>query len=40
MDTLNRIFNDTTTTYLISPEPGIGAKMDALEVKIIPVPPG
>ena len=40
MDTLNRIFNDTTTTYLISPEPGNRVKMDALEVKIIPVSTG
>lgn len=40
MDTLNRIFNDITTTYLISPEPGNRIKMDALEVKIIPVSTG
>ena len=37
MDTLERIFNDTTKTYLISPEQGSSVKMDALEVKIIPV---
>lgn len=37
MDTLERIFNDTTKTYLISPEQGNSVKMDALEVKIIPV---
>lgn len=40
MDTLSRIFNDTTMTYLISPEPGNRVKMDALEVKIVPVTPG
>lgn len=37
MDTLERLFNDTTMTYLISPEQGSSVKMDALEVKIIPV---
>lgn len=40
MDTLNSILNDTTTTYLLSPEPDNFVKMDALEVKIIPVSPG
>jgi hypothetical protein len=37
MDTLEQIFNDTTKTYLISPEQGDVVKMDALKVKIIPV---
>ena len=37
MDTLARILNDTSTTYLISANQGTLAKMDTLSVKIIPV---
>ena len=37
MDTLERIINDTSTTYYISGVSGNLAKMDALEVKIIPI---
>jgi hypothetical protein len=37
MDTLEQIINDTTKTYLVLAGQGDFAKMDALEVKIIPV---
>lgn len=37
MDTLERIFNDSSTTYFISADYENLAKMDALPVKIIPV---
>ena len=40
MDTLNRIFDDTSMTYFISASLGNLAKMDALQVKIIPITPG
>ncbi len=40
MDTLNRILDDTTMTYIISAGPGNLAKMDALQVKIIPFTAG
>lgn len=37
MDTLEQIINDTTKTYLILAKQGSLVKMDALEVKIVPV---
>jgi hypothetical protein len=40
MDTLERIFHDTSRTYFISASPGNLAKMDAIPVKIIPITPG
>jgi hypothetical protein len=40
MDTLDSFLNDTTASYFIRPVNGDFAKMDALEVKIIPISPG
>jgi cell fate (sporulation/competence/biofilm development) regulator YmcA (YheA/YmcA/DUF963 family) len=37
MDTLERIFDDTSMIYLLSAKAGNLAKMDALPVKIIPI---
>ena len=39
VDTLERIINDTSMTYIISGVSGNLAKMDALKVKIIPITP-
>jgi len=39
MDTLGRIFDNTSMIYFISPNRGNLAKMDALPVKIIPITP-
>ena len=40
MDTLGRIFHNTSMTYFISASQGNLAKMDAIPVKIIPITPG
>lgn len=40
MDTLDAFLNDTTESYFICPAKSDLVKMDALEVKIIPISPG
>ena len=40
MDTLDAFLNDTTVSYFICPAKSDLAKMDALEVKIIPISTG